>query len=148
MRFNGDKTLKLNNMGLIQLPYEKIPNDLEQLYCFKNQLQELHDLPSGLRFLRCHTNRLTNIDDLPDSLESLDVAFNFITDIKKLPKKLKELEIEGVGNELKSVEFIWSVNLKYLQVWCGLKCNSEIYKDLELYSKVTNCEIYYSEARA
>ena len=58
-----------------------LPNSLEKLNCYSNQLTSLPELPTSLKYLYCSDNKLTSLPDLPNSLETLYCANNQITSL-------------------------------------------------------------------
>jgi Leucine-rich repeat (LRR) protein len=88
--------LNLSWKHLTELPV--LPDTLEYLDCFNNQLIKLPDLPDTLKKLNCHSNQLTELPELPDKLETLWCSYNKLTELPDLPDTLKELHC--ANNEL------------------------------------------------
>jgi Leucine-rich repeat (LRR) protein len=55
---------------LIELP--DLPDELELLWCYNNNLTYIPELPKSLLMLRCNDNKLIELPELPESLEYLD----------------------------------------------------------------------------
>jgi len=77
------------NNQLTSLP--NLPKTLEYLDCSNNQLTSLPELPNKLITLGCYENNLTTLPELPNRLEYLNCRNNQLTTLPKLPKKLKHL---------------------------------------------------------
>jgi uncharacterized repeat protein (TIGR01451 family) len=69
-----------------------LPAALLDLNCGDNQLTSLPILPVSLKVLKCYSNLLTNIPFLPDSLKQLSCSFNFLSALPILPTALVRLD--------------------------------------------------------
>ena len=70
----------------------KLPDTLEELSCFHNNLIKLPDiLPLSLEELYCSNNKLNILPELPVNLLKLQCSYNKITIIPELPSKLIQL---------------------------------------------------------
>ena len=59
-------------MNIIKLP-ENLPNGLQKLYCYYNQITKLpENLPNGLQKLYCSYNQIIKLpENLPNSLQDI-----------------------------------------------------------------------------
>ena len=79
-----------------------LPNSLQKLHCYCNQLTSLPKLPNSLEILCCNNNQLTSLPKLPNSLKELYCAYNQLTSLHdKLPNSLNKLNF--CGNRLTSL---------------------------------------------
>jgi len=79
-----------NNENLDKLP--KLPDGLQELYCFDTQIHELPKLPDGLLRLYCSSTQIHDLPKLPDGLEELYCFDNKNLDkLPKLPDGLQRL---------------------------------------------------------
>lgn len=78
------------NNQLTSLPI--LPNTLERLFCSKNKLTTLPTLPATLEDLYCDDNQLTILPMLPANLEDLDCDNNQLTSLPTLPANLYTLD--------------------------------------------------------
>jgi len=77
---------------LTSLP--KLPHRLHKLFCQNNCLVSLPELPQSLVVLYCSNNQLTSLPILPDRLQTLICYGNCLVSLPILPKNLKDIEIE------------------------------------------------------
>ena len=92
--YNSDRTiLDISIKNLKEFPKEflPLPESLEKLSCYNNQLNSLPDLPKSLKELYCYNNQLNSLPDLPKSLEELYCDNNQLKSLPDLPKSLKIL---------------------------------------------------------
>ena len=87
----------------------KLPESLEELYCYNIGISELPELPSNLKILDCSNNRLRELPTLPDTLEELICRNNHyesiyddrvrivrtLSTLPELPSNLKVLHCES-----------------------------------------------------
>ena len=81
-----------------------LPDSLENLSCWSNQLTSLPKLPNSLQILTCWGNQLTSFDNtqLPNSLKELNCYKNLLKSLPDhLPDSLQELIC--FNNQLKSL---------------------------------------------
>jgi Leucine-rich repeat (LRR) protein len=55
----------------------------------------LENLPDSLQALNCYDNEITKLENLPTNLVGLNCAVNKITKLEQLPKSLKRLSCHG-----------------------------------------------------
>lgn len=79
---NHINTIYLYGNNLKKLPL--LPINLKSLYCYDNKLTELPILPNGLKFLDCHNNKINILPNIPDSLEVLYCSSNKLIFIQDL----------------------------------------------------------------
>lgn len=79
-----------NRKDLDKLP--ELPQKLQILECYGNNLTTLPDLPQGLCELTCRANSLTELPKLPQSLKKIDCHNNKITTMPELPEGLQYLD--------------------------------------------------------
>lgn len=92
---------KFINLKILNCSFNKItsipsnlPDSLEFLYMYDNDLTELHDLPSNLDTLCCcHNKNLTYLPNLPNKLKKLCCYYNNFTNLPPLPNSLITLYI-------------------------------------------------------
>ena len=76
-----------------------LPNSLQKLYCWNNQLIILQQLPNSLQELYCNSNQLTTLPQLqcnsngtlPNSLQELYCEYNQLTALPQLPNSLQRI---------------------------------------------------------
>jgi len=68
-----------------------LPQNLEILYCYKNQLTSLPTLPQNLQILYCFNNELTSLPTLPQNLKKLHCSDNELNYLPTLPQNLETL---------------------------------------------------------
>jgi len=85
---NLDQLYCWNNQ-LTTLP--TLPENLTYFDCSENLIKTLHTLPSGLTTLYCHSNQLTDLPELPNGLKYLHCSNNQLTELRTLPSSLEYL---------------------------------------------------------
>ena len=78
--------LNYSNKDLTEL--SELPDNLEQLECYVNQLISLPELPDTLEYLNYKCNKLIELPKLPDELEMLLCQYNKLSSLPKLPNNL------------------------------------------------------------
>jgi len=81
------------NNNLTSLPI--LPNTLQQLDCEGNELTSLPELPTTLELLKCGCNEITSLPDLPNSLRTLFCSKNKLTSLPTLPNTLRFLDYKN-----------------------------------------------------
>ena len=69
-------------------------SELEDLWCFDNQLVTLPTLPSNLKYLLCDNNQLISLPVLPTTLLTLWCRGNQLTALPVLPSSLEKLSCD------------------------------------------------------
>ena len=69
-----------------------LPQNLEELYCYHNQLTTLPTLPENLITLYCYHNELTSLPTLPQNLKELYCSNNQLNSLPNLPQSLMLLD--------------------------------------------------------
>ena len=89
--------LCLSYLGLEKLP--RLPQSLQRLWCYNNQIKELPQLPQSLQILWCSNNQIKELPQLPQSLRELNCYNNQIKELPQLPQSLQELYCDN--NQIK-----------------------------------------------
>lgn len=117
--------LNCYNNNLIEL--ENLPESLLSLNCSQNFLERLPELPIKLRDLYCCNNYISLLPTLPSSLEYLDVCYNKISYLPNLPNTL--IRFWCSSNKLKEIPGPLSDSLEILH------CNQNELIKLPILSK-------------
>ena len=65
-----------------------LPNSLSNLEASHNYISTIAPLPNNLISLYCHNNQLVNLPDFPPSLDYATVDFNYLTSLPTLPDSM------------------------------------------------------------
>jgi Leucine-rich repeat (LRR) protein len=84
-------TLDISYMDIKYFPDLTRFKNLQELYCYDNELTSLPTLPQNLEKIYCENNQLTSLPTLPENLKELNCSMNYLTSIPSLPQNLKEL---------------------------------------------------------
>ena len=87
-------TIELNGINPNVLKNLELPNTLEMIYCYDQNITKLPDIPltsKNLIKLSCWNNKLTKLPELPDSITEIYCEENNLTELPELPKQLKHL---------------------------------------------------------
>lgn len=107
------KTLRYKNQNGKSINKHKLPNNLIELLCYKNDLLTLPKLPDSLKLLHCQNNKLKKLPKLPNSLEILECFNNDLSTLPKLPVSL--LELYADNNPLTKLPIL-PKNLKIVKI--------------------------------
>jgi uncharacterized repeat protein (TIGR01451 family) len=81
-------SLNVGVAGIFDLTGIEYFVNLQELYCYGNNLTALPELPGSLTYLSCDGNSLTVLPDLPGSLTELWCTYNSLTVLPALPGSL------------------------------------------------------------
>lgn len=95
-------TLSYSDMLLTEQP--TLPPQLENLYCYNNEVSSLPVLPLKMKTLHCNKNKLISLPNLPPNLKTLNCCDNQLTSLPTLPPTLSLLYCEN--NELTSLPIL------------------------------------------
>ena len=106
-RYNDIVYIDCSWNQLTSLP-EYLPNSLQKLYCFRNELTSLPNLPNSLQKIECDDNQLTSLPEhLPNSLQKLDCYYNKLTSLPEhLPNSLQILKCSNYFYFNRKLSFI------------------------------------------
>lgn len=94
-RLGQVKKLRLDGLGIKSLAGIECFTGLLELYCDRNDIEELGTLPSGLLELDCSRNPLRELGRLPSGLLKLRCSGSGDLRLGELPKGLEYLDIES-----------------------------------------------------
>jgi hypothetical protein len=101
--FNTERTrLDISSRNLKEFPKEflPLPDSLQILYCYGNNLLSLPTLPDSLQLLYCDNNNLVSLPTLPDSLQTLYCDNNKLVSLPTLPDSLQRLYCDKLFKEI------------------------------------------------
>ena len=100
-----------NNLTAIS----NLPDKLENLYCYNQQLMDLENLPTTLVELDCHNNYIRSLDvSRLKKLKVLKVSSNWIEELENLPDSLEELYCDN--NRIKKINLRNLFRLRVLHI--------------------------------
>ena len=129
-------TLDISYMDIKYFPDLTRFKNLQELYCYDNELTSLPTLPQNLEKIYCENNQLTSLPTLPENLKELNCSMNYLTSIPSLPQNLKELYCHN--NRLTSLPTL-PQNLKELD--CDYNPIYEIVNSNSLFQTKENIQI-------
>jgi len=83
--------IKLDVNGLSLSELSELPDALQLLECYDNNLENLPEFPETLRVLFCGGNNLKTLPELPEALQRLWCWNNNLEILPELPEVLREL---------------------------------------------------------
>ena len=129
-------TINISGKGIKSLSNLTRFKNLQELYCYDNELTSLPTLPQNLEKIYCENNQLTSLPTLPENLKELNCSMNYLTSIPSLPQNLKELYCHN--NRLTSLPTL-PQNLKELD--CDYNPIYEIVNSNSLFQTKENIQI-------
>ena len=97
----NETILDLSGKNITNLYGIQFFDNLENLYCYSNQLTSLSDLPPKLKYLDCSGNSISSITYFPDSLKTIHCDYNQLSSLPSLPFGL--LVLWSHNNQLTSL---------------------------------------------